>query len=112
MERALESEGRPWPGQRVRSNLNLARATLLLDARDQALQFAEEALRISDASGYRHYAMRARNLIMECTDDDVVIARHHRVAEALARSLAANLSREDSAAFLAMHGVPPKVSLV
>jgi tetratricopeptide (TPR) repeat protein len=112
VERSMEAEGRPWPGQRVRSNLNLARATLLLDARTEALHFAEEALRISDASGYRHYAMRARNLIMECTDDEVVIARHHRVAEALARSLAANLSREDAAAFLAMHGVLPRVSLV
>jgi tetratricopeptide (TPR) repeat protein len=112
VERSMEAEGRPWPGQRVRTNLNLARATLLLDARTQALPFAEEALRISDASGYRHYAMRARNLIMECTEDDVVNARHHRVAEALARSLAANLNREDASAFLAMHGVLPRVSLV
>jgi len=111
LERSMKADGRPWPGQRVRSNLNLARATLLLDARTEAMKFAEEALRLSDASGYRHYAMRARNLIIQCADDDVVIARHHRVAEALARSLAANLSREDASAFLAMHGVAPRVTL-
>ena len=111
VERSVAAVGRPWPGQRVRSNLNLARATLLLDAPSEALNFAEEALRLSDASGYRHYAMRARYLIMQCTDDDVTIARHQRVAEALARSLAANLSREDASAFLAMHGVPPRVTL-
>ena len=111
VERSVAAVGRPWPGQRVRSNLNLARATLLLDAPSEALNFAEEALRLSDASGYRHYAMRARYLIMRCTDDDVTIARHQRVAEALARSLAANLSREDASAFLAMHGVPPRVTL-
>ena len=111
LEKSMGAVGRPWPGQRVRTNLNLARATLLLDARAEAMVFAEEALRLSDASGYRHYAMRARNLIMQCTDDEVVIARHHRVAEALARSLAANLSREDASAFLAMHGVTPRVTL-
>ena len=60
VERSVAAVGRPWPGQRVRTNLNLARATLLLDAPSEALNFAEEALRLSDASGYRHYAMRAR----------------------------------------------------
>ena len=53
----------------------------------------------------------ARYVIMRCTDDDVVIARHQRVGEALASLLAANLSREDASAFLAMHGVPPRVTL-
>ncbi len=111
-EVASQTEVRAWPGQRVRVNLNLARVYRLLDAREQALGLAEEALRLSDASGYRHYAMRARQLIIQCTDDDVVIARHRRVAEALARSLAANLGREDAASFLAMHGIKPRVSLI
>ncbi len=56
--------------------------------------------------------MRARRLITECTDDEVVIARHQRVAIARARSLAANLGREDAASFLAMHGVLPQVTLI
>jgi tetratricopeptide (TPR) repeat protein len=111
-EVASQSEVRAWPGQRVRANLNLARVYRLLDARSEAYVLAEEALRLADASGYRHYAMRARQLIIECTDDEVVIARHRRVADALARSLAANLSREDAAAFLAMHNIAPRVSLI
>jgi hypothetical protein len=85
---------------------------LILDAREEALAVSEEALRLADASGYRHYAMRARKLIIASSDDEVLVARHHRVAEALARSLAANLSREDAAAFLEIHGVKPRVTLV
>jgi len=112
VELATRVETRPWPGQRARTNLNLARAYQLIDANEQALSLAEEALRLSDASGYRHYAMRARQLIISCTDDEVVIARHMRVAEALARSLAGNLSREDAQSFLEIHGVKPRVSLV
>jgi len=34
------------------------------------------------------------------------------VAHALARSLAANLSRDDAEAFLTMHEVPPRMSLI
>lgn len=82
-----------------------------MDAPQEALQLAEEALRLADSSGYRHYAMRARKLITQCTSDEVVIARHQRVAEALTRSLAANLSREDAGAFMKMHGVKPRISL-
>jgi tetratricopeptide (TPR) repeat protein len=112
VEMANQVETRPWPGQRARTNLNLARTYRLLDANEEALALAEEALRLSDASGYRHYAMRARQLIIECTEDEVIIARHQRVAEALARSLAGNLSREDAQAFLSIHGVRPRVTLV
>ena len=111
VELAGQVETRPWPGQRARTNLNLARAYLMMDAPEQALQLTEEALRLADSSGYRHYAMRARQLITQCTDDEVLIARHQRVAEALARSLAANLSREDAGAFMQMHGVKPRISL-
>jgi hypothetical protein len=112
VELASRTETRAWPGQRVRANLNIARAYRLLDAREQAVSLAEEALRLADSSGYRHYAMRARRLIIECTDDEVLIARHQRVAVALARSLAANLGREDAASFLAMHGIQPRVTLI
>ncbi len=112
VELALKETGRAWPHQKVRSNLNLARAYLLMDAPAEALRLSEDALRIADSCGYRHYAMRARRVIMRATEDEVSMARHQRVAHALARSLAANLNREDAAAFLEMHGVPPRVSLV
>jgi tetratricopeptide (TPR) repeat protein len=112
VERAAAVPTRPWPAQRARSNLNLARAYMMLDAREEALSLAEEALRLSDASGYRHYAMRSRALIIAVSEDEAVIARHRRVAEALARSLAANLSREDASEFLKIHGVKPMVTLI
>ena len=96
----------------MRTNLNLARAYMLLEMSDKAMSLAEEALRIADSCGYRHYAMRARRVIIGATEDEAIVARHQRVAHALARSLAANLSREDAAAFLEMHGIPPRVSLV
>jgi tetratricopeptide (TPR) repeat protein len=112
VEFATQQAGRAWPHQKVRANLNIARSYLLLDARTEALALAEEALRISDSCGYRHYAMRARRVIMRASSDEAVIARHRRVADALARSLAANLSRDDATAFLEMHGVSPRVSLI
>ncbi len=112
VELATKQTGRAWPHQKVRANLNLARSYLLLDAPQEALTLAEEALRIADSCGYRHYAMRARRVIMSASTDEVVVARHRRVADALARSLAANLSRDDAAAFLKMHGVPQRVTLV
>jgi tetratricopeptide (TPR) repeat protein len=112
IEKSIQSQGRPWPGQSARAKLSLARAYLLLDKKEEAMELSEEALRLADSCGYRHYAMRARRLIMHCTDDEVIISRHQRVAEALTRSLAANLSREDSFAFMTIHGVKPQVSLV
>jgi tetratricopeptide (TPR) repeat protein len=112
VEYANHQPSRAWPYQKVRANLNIARAYLALDASSEALALAEDALRISDSCGYRHYAMRARRVIMRATSDEVLIARHARVADALARSLAANLGRDDSDAFLSMHGVVPRMSLI
>jgi len=109
---SLAEGGRTWPHQKVRANLNLARAYLLMNVPDEAATLAEEALRISDGCGYRHYAMRARLVIMQASEDEPAVARHQRVSQALARSLAANLSREDASAFLEVHGIAPRVSLV
>ena len=59
------------------------------------------AVRLADSCGYRYYAMRARQLATHTATDEAALARHARVARALARSLAGNLAPEDSRAFMA-----------
>ena len=66
------------------------------------------ALRIADASGFRFYAMRARQILARVVEDESEAARHGRVGDALARSLAANLPREEGATFLEKQGVRPR----
>lgn len=107
--RAQKAPGRMWPHQRARLQLNLARIHEALGDRELAHKLAEDALQIADSSGYRLYAMRARHLCARTGDDEVVAARHLRVGDALARSLAANLDREDAAAFLRLQGVKPRL---
>ena len=106
---ARKAPGRMWPHQRARLVLNLARIHRGLGEDEAALKHAEEALRIADSSGYRLYAMRARQLCAQTATDETAAARHARVGDALARSLAANLDREDAAAFLRMQGVQPRL---
>ncbi|MCB9779660.1 MAG: protein kinase [Alphaproteobacteria bacterium] len=101
LERARAEGGRHWPHQRIRMLLNVARAEEDLGEAHAAAVMAEEALRLADASGYRLYAMRARQIAARTVADEAGRARHQRVAEALARSLAANLPREDAEGFMA-----------
>ncbi|MDP6933594.1 MAG: tetratricopeptide repeat protein, partial [Myxococcota bacterium] len=105
LELAQQDSGRRWPHQLVRLELNLARAYHGIGDTDTALERAEQGIRIAEANGFRYYAMRARQLAIAVGGDEVVVARHRRVAEALARSLAANLSTNDSQTFLSQQGV-------
>jgi hypothetical protein len=100
-----QSELRAWPYQQARLQLNIARVREELGERAVALQLAEDALRLADACGYRFYALRARLLAARVASDEAVASRHARVADALSRSLAANLDREDAETFLSIHGV-------
>jgi len=108
---AKRAKGRSWCYQVVRVQLNLARAHEIIGTLDKAAEFAEEGLRIADSCGYRYYAMRARQLCARIATDEAAGARHARVADALARSLAGNLTREDAALFLARQGITPKSGL-
>ena len=101
LRRANELTGRRWPHQQVRVLLNSARTHQLLGRVDTAAQLAEEGLEIADNSGFRYYAMRARQILTANASADDVRTRHLRVARSLARSLSANLSREDSETFMA-----------
>ncbi len=112
VEQIDEVSGRRWPHQQVRLNLNLARVHELLGEPGEARDRADEALRTADASGFRFYAMRARQLLARVTEDERLAARHARVGDALARSLAANLARDDAAVFLDAQGVKPRGRIV
>jgi len=108
LDAAQTVPGRQWPHQAVRVQLNLARGYEDLGDLVRATALAEQALRLADASGYRLYAMRARLIAARSAADANVRARHQRVGDALARSLAANLPREDAAGFMARQ--PPLLS--
>jgi len=103
--RAESIAERRWSYQVVRVQLNMAKAHELLGDREKTAELAAEALRIADASGYRHYAMRARQIVARTTEDPAIAEKQRRVAEALARSLAATLPPEQSRSFLAAQGL-------
>ena len=52
--------------------------------------------------------MRARQILARVVEDESEAARHGRVGDALARSLAANLPREEGVTFLEKQGVRPR----
>jgi len=104
---AAAQGGHNWPHQRLRQQLNAARAWRRVGDREQAIAVAEDALRLAETCGYRYYAMRARQLLADAIENEVIVSRHRRVAEALARSLAANLTPEDASTFLAQQGLEP-----
>ena len=100
---AFETAGRPWPHQRCRMDIIAARTYAALDEPELASQHANSALRRADGAGFRFYSLKAHTILARCSTEESAIALHARVAKALARSLAANLGREDSATFLAAH---------
>ncbi len=98
---ALDAAGPRWPYQEVRLDLALARVHVDLGDTAEAYRRADAALRRADACGYRLYVLEGHQLAAACTTDDAAAARHRRVADALGRALAANLSPADAERFLA-----------
>lgn len=98
LEEARAATGRPWPHQRLRLLLSLARAHEALGEPGPALAHAEEALRISESCGYRLYGLKARRIAARTSADEANAARHARVADALQRSLAATLQADEAQA--------------
>jgi tetratricopeptide (TPR) repeat protein len=101
-------QGRQYPHQQVRFKLNLARVYESLGEPDKAVGLAEEALRTADSCGFRFYALRARQIAARVTEAEPARGRHARVANALARSLAASLPRDDAEMFLLHQGIRPR----
>lgn len=100
LERALGSTGTRWPYQECRLDLVLARTYVAMGNIGEATRRAESAIRRADACGFRLYALKGHGIAAQHSPDEAAVARHRRVADALARSLAANLSREDAERFL------------
>ena len=100
LARALAWEGMKWPYQECRFDLVLGRVYAAMGNRAESTRRAEAAIRRADACGFRLYALKGHQVAGACSPDEAAQARHRRVAEALARSLAANLSREDAERFL------------
>ncbi len=106
LARAREWPGLRWPYQEARFDLVLARVYAALGDFPEATRRAEAAIRRGDACGFRLYTLKGHQVAAACSQDEAAVARHRRVADALARSLAANLAREDAERFLDVHFVP------
>ncbi len=100
LEHALDAGGTRWPYQECRLDLVLARTYVAMGNVGEATRRAESAIRRADACGFRLYALKGHGFAAQHSQDEAAVARHRRVADALARSLAANLSREDAERFL------------
>ena len=82
-------------------DLALARAWESLGDSVECCRRAEAAIRRSDAAGFRLYGLKGHALAALHAPDEPAAARHRRVADALSRSLAANLAQADAERFLA-----------
>lgn len=100
VQRALSQTAYRWPYQECRLDLVLARVYALLGNLPEATRRAEAAVRRADACGLRLYALRGHCYAAATSADEAAVARHRRIADGLARSLAANLPREDAERFL------------
>jgi len=108
LARAEERVERVWPHQRVRLLLNIARVHEALGENLRARDRAEAALRLADSNGFRYYAMRGRQILARVSREEAVVARNARVADALARSLAANLPEDEAREFLEIQNRSPR----
>lgn len=106
LRRALDGAGPRWPYQECRLDLTLSRVYASMGNAAEATRRAEAAVRRADACGFRFYALKGHRIAATYSTDEAAVARHRRVADALARSLAANLSREDAERFLDAESPP------
>ncbi len=104
LERSTEGQERRWPLHTCRVAIIAARTLALAGLEGEAMGQARSALEVSEAAGYRFYCFQARKLMAQLDADSIAARRHQRVAQALARSLAANLVAEDARTFLSFYG--------
>ncbi len=89
-----------WPHVRIRGHISVGRALRMLDRDAEAREHFASALAGAESAGFRYFQLLAHHELVQVEPDEAARARHDRVARALARSLAANLSREHAASFL------------
>ncbi len=104
--RELPSAREPWPHIQIRADLSLGRSLLALERPSEARTALQRALAASEANGYRYFQLIAHTRLVRAVEDDRIRSRHARVASGLARSLAANLPRDDAERFLKAHDEP------
>jgi len=96
---ALDASQKGWPHQLTRLNLISARTLALINETPRARELAQTALNSSEACGYRYYALKAHHLLARLADDEDTAHHHQRIAKALQRSLAGNLTSDDAKSF-------------
>lgn len=102
IEKAYENVGRPWPHQRIRLDLIASWALGAAGLRFEANKRAQDALRQAETCGFRFYALKSHCLLARYADEEASVSMHGRVSRALARTLSANLGREDGKRLMAV----------
>ncbi len=100
----------PWPHISVRTDLAMGRALRALGDDSAALACLTRALQAAESDGYRYFQLSAHLELANVAEEPAHRDRHLRVARGLARSLAANLPKDDADRFLALHGGTPEGS--
>jgi tetratricopeptide (TPR) repeat protein len=90
-----------WPHIKIRSHIALGRALRVLKRSDEAREHFAQALTTAESAGFRYFQLLAHNELVFVEPDESARARHDRVARAMARSLAANLPKDQAASFMA-----------
>lgn len=104
---AEASRDEPWPHIAIRIALSTGRAHRALGEHVEAARWFDRALASAESDGYRYFQLVAHLQLSHVAADEDARSRHLKVARGLARSLAANLPRDDADRFLALHGGLP-----
>ncbi|MBK9367611.1 MAG: hypothetical protein IPN01_15060 [Deltaproteobacteria bacterium] len=102
---------RPWPHQRCRLDLVIARSLAEAGLDAEAALRAEAALKGADECGFRLDSLRAHALLAKVSEGREKLDHHRRLGTNLARSLAANLNQEDAEGFLGLYGAARQSAL-
>jgi serine/threonine protein kinase/tetratricopeptide (TPR) repeat protein len=92
-------QDRRWPYIQIRTDLAMAQAWKSLGENDTAREHLQHALQLAEANSYRYYQLLAHHGLQPIAQTPKGATRHQRVAQALARSIAANLPGADSKSF-------------
>ncbi len=100
---AMAFQEKPWPFLQCRVELNSACAHAVIDDHEPASRLAGSALDRAARAGYRLYTMKAHIILSNVASKPENASHHARVAEAMARSISANLSSTEARSFMDVH---------
>jgi tetratricopeptide (TPR) repeat protein len=100
-----------WAHTRLRTEIALGRALAAMGRPDEARGHLQRALSSAEANGSRYYQLMAHHwladLLSGAPSEESQLARHRRIAQAVARSLSANLEPAEAATFLGLRWGEP-----